>query len=246
MKLWITEAVRLKPLYYATIGIVVLILISAIFRPSLAAILSLALIGLWSRIPCMYNELSKDLEILDFCTFIVAINLGGLTGAIFGSTVFAFSSLFAKYEDPMNFIQEVPAFFVCGLAMPLVYGYTGNLLLSMYSFTAIRYAVILLVTFAIYPPRVMLSFQYLAFGAMVAYVTNTAMITFFGDITTRLLATGVGLDMKLVTVFSVVTLYLFLTQLVSGEHKKPDLELHRKQNHNEGMRLEPVTYVLRS
>lgn len=227
---FLPDSIRWTELYYASFAIFGLILFSAVFEPFWAAILSFVLVCLWSRVPCMMSDYAKDLEVVDFFTVLVAVNLGGQVGAFFGAGNLWFSRLFGKIEHPIYTFNDSVAFAVSGLLTPWVYGYWhGNLLLTMYTFTAIRYIVYFLVALITSGEMIVYEVQLLLMGIFVAYMSNTALVYLFGDYVTRLFTKGLGLDWGLFGFIIVVLGLAYLSHTLEGTEWKPCIRIAGKE-----------------
>jgi len=227
------DSVRWTPLYYTSLVLIPLTILLSRTHPVGAALLAFALLGTWSRVPCMYSLLTKDLEFLDFFTVMVAVNLGALIGGAFGIIVFLFSALFAKKEPFVYIASDAVCFLAGGLLTPLFFHLTGNnLLITMYLFTVVRYGLSILFLVAM-PQFLLVGLQLLAIGAVIAYTTNTVMVTFFGDITSLLFQEGLGFNMYLLSILIILGAYIIIGKTIDnwlkGKGTKPKLEITKAE-----------------
>jgi len=215
------HVVRWKALYFITLAMLVLILYNIVVNQVRAAILAFSLLALWSRVPCFYNDVVKDLEFLDFFTALVAINLGWKTGALFGMGTFVLSVMVGRGEKPDYILGDTICFFLGGLATPFTYAFfEGNLLYTMYAFTAIRYGFYFLIVLAIFPALAMYVANLLMMGIIVAYTSNTFLVTYIGDVGAPLFASGMGLDMNFLTILLIMICYLGVGKMMEGHASK--------------------------
>ena len=202
-------------------------------HPVGAALLAFAILGTWSRVPAMFSLMAKDVEFLDFFTVMVAVNMGALVGGGFGILVFLFSGIFAKKEPFIYIVTDAICFLAGGLLTPFFFGLTGgNLLITMYLFTAIRYGLSIIMTLAT-PQFMFLVLQLLAIGAIVAYTTNTVMVVLFGDIISQLFQGGLGFNMQLFSILIIIGSYIVIAKILEnwfkGKGAKPNLEITKSE-----------------
>ena len=214
---WMRQMVRWKVLYSISVAMLILIFYNIYANPSRAALLAFSLLALWSRVPCYYNDVVKDLEFLDFFTALVAINLGWQTGAVFGMGTFALSALVGRGEKPDYILGDTLCFFLGGFATPFVYEYLDhNLVYTMYCFTAIRYGFYFLVVLAIFPALAIYVANLLMMGIIVAYTSNTFLATYIGDVGGPLFVSGMGIDTNLLTILLLMFCYLVVGKVMEG------------------------------
>jgi len=185
------ETIKWKPFYISSAAIVVLVLLTYSFFPTLSVVLFFALIGLWSRIQCMTNPITKDLEMIDFFSVMIALNVSAFAGAFYAGGLLLFSHFFSKIERPRYAIYDSIALFIAALATPLIYSYLGgNLLLTMYAYSVIRYlvrGVFFLSLWAGELPGLMPS---ILINIGIAYLTNTVYVLLFGNYITKMFTQG--------------------------------------------------------
>lgn len=213
--------VRWRELYFISIAMLILVFYNIFANPTRAALLAFSLLALWSRIPCFYNDVVKDLEFLDFFTALVAINLGWKTGAIFGMGTFVLSAMVGRGEKPDYVLGDTICFFLGGLATPFLYAYfDGNLVHTMYAFTAIRYGFYFLVVLIVFPALAIYVANLLMMGIIVAYTSNTFLATYIGDVGAPLFEAGMGIDMNLITILVIIFCYLVAGKMMEGHASK--------------------------
>jgi len=188
---WLADIVKWKPFYIASVVFVVLILITYFFFPTLSVVLFLALVGFWSRVPAMFNRAVKDLEMIDFLSVVIAINLGAFAGAFFAGGLLVFSHFFTRTEYPRYAIMDGLAMFIAALATPLIYSYLGqNLLFTMYAYTIVRYIIRGIFALTVFPGELPGLIPIIACGIGLAYLTNTVYVFAFGNFMNQLFVKG--------------------------------------------------------
>ena len=221
----IEEIIRFKELKYASLGLFVFSLVLIPFNTTLSAIFMFAVVGLWSRVPAFLSSFTKDSEIIDFLTVVIALNLGGLAGGLFGASMMLFSRIFAPLEYIGYTAKDSVSLFVAGNVVPIIFFITGgNLLFSMYGFTAIRYIVYIILTGIFEPEWLMMEIGYCFIGIFTAYMSNTLVVAVFGDFATNILKTGLGFNTSLFGFIFLVLFFVFFSKIISlikfGKNKK--------------------------
>jgi len=166
----------------------------------------------------MFSDFTKDMELVDFLTVMLAVSLGGIWGGLFGASILLSSRIFNSggdggySEHPGYTAMEAFNFLLIGSASGLVYSaLDGNLLYTMYAFTAARYALTVAFTLLFAPSYLFYCLQLLAVGAVVAYATNTASVLLFGDYLVSVLRAGPSLSAWAYgSMFSVLALWSVL------------------------------------
>ncbi len=171
------------------------------FNSSIATILLFWYISLWSRIPTLVSDFTKDLDVLDFFTVIIAVHIhtvyAGLFAGIFASSLWMLSRVFGP-DEPFDFtISESIAFFFAGFFSPLIYSLTGNLLLTMFIFTAIRYVGIFVLVAIFFRNHALYAGITLLVGIPIAFTMNKIMITFLAPFFGTVFDTGLKFNLPL-------------------------------------------------
>ncbi len=209
------QIIRFKELKYASLGLFVLSLITIPINTTLSTLFMFAVVGLWSRVPAFLSSFTKDSEIIDFLSFVIALNLGGFYGGLFGASLMLFSRIFAPLEYPGYTIKDAVSLFVSGNAAPFLFFITGgNMFFSMYGFTAIRYIVYLVLTAFFEPQWMMLELGYCFVGIFTAYISNTLTVTVFGDFATNILKTGIEFNISIFGFIGVILFFVFFTKII--------------------------------
>ncbi|MBI2545361.1 MAG: hypothetical protein HYW22_02055 [Candidatus Aenigmarchaeota archaeon] len=136
------DLVLWKPLYYTSIALFILSLVLFPFNSQWSIVTILLLLSLWTRIPGFIHFIFNKLAMNDMFTLIIAANMGGLAGGIFGAFTMVFSRLFGPNEWMPYTIRATVALFVGGLSVPLIIASTGGVnTLALYLFEGVVYAV---------------------------------------------------------------------------------------------------------
>jgi hypothetical protein len=195
-----------KPVKIVSIIIYSVIFIFYPFNTFWATILLFALIAFWSRIPCLISPFTKDFEVVDFFTVMLAIHVGGIFGGIFGATILLFSRVFGPNEYILYTVKDSICLLVGGILTPFFFSMTGSALYTIYLFTAVRYAGYLILTLLIEPQFFMLELGYCAAGIGVAYLSNTLIMKLFEAPLSNAFEGGLHFD---ITIFLFATLVIF-------------------------------------
>jgi len=187
------------------------------------------------------------MDIIDVFAVLISINVSPVFGGLFGMVNLVFPKLFGPREYILYTIKDGIGFFFCGLLTPVWYSISGgNLLLTMYIFTVMRYLFYVILTLLIDPEEIGYEIFVCITGFPIAYATNTVHIALFGQALDDLFKQGVQVTWG---IFFFVTLVivgyiLFSKWLVKYELKKkqkleelkknPQKYLEAKQNLVEG------------
>ncbi len=227
-----SKTIRWGALYYTSIAVFALILLFTVLNPFAAIILSFALLALWSRVPCMTNDITKDLEVVDLFTILIAINIGRFWGGLFGLSLMLFSRLYntgaqgGYSETPLYTVIDAFSLFLVGLLAPDIYSLAGNsLVYSLYVSTAIRY-VLGYAELAIFVPSEFFYWLRLVIPAIAtAYAANTVAALVLGDYVSESLKNGLSVPWGIVFFFFVA---LAVAALLRFLEKHAQLEIRRK------------------
>jgi hypothetical protein len=217
------ELILWKPLIETTIVLYLLVLLLAVVWQPAAMVLMFAIVCLWSRVPCMLSNFTKDMDVIDFFVVFLAINIGGVFAGIFGMSIMLFSRLFGPGEMITYTIKDSIAFLIGGMITPFLYilGFK-NILITMYLFTIVgRYGVYVLQDFLFDQGAIFTDITYIAVGIPFAYFSNTILIKIFGNSLNNLFETGLQFSFGLfflITAF-VVGFYLFGKMLRHAEEE---------------------------
>jgi len=91
------DLVLWKPLYYTSIVLFILSLVLFPLSSQWSIVTILILLSLWTRIPGFVHFVFNKLAMNDMFTLVVAANLGGLVGGLFGAFTMIFSKIFGTF-----------------------------------------------------------------------------------------------------------------------------------------------------
>ena len=224
------EIIRFEALKWTTLAMFVVSVILIFVHPIAATILMFSIVCLWSRVPALISAFTKDLEVIDFFTVYVALSMGGWVGGLFGAANMLFSRLYGPLEWPWYTVKDAISLFICGLATPIVYTWTGgNILITMYSFTAIRYASYLILTVFLEPGALMLEIGICSVSVFVAILSNTITVSIFGAVISSILDTGLQVNLTLIGfIIAILGLAFFSKLLLAMGQNKAELMKGRK------------------
>lgn len=211
-----------KPLQKTTILLYAGVLLLALPAPKIATLLLFGLVALWSRIPAMMTMFTKDVEVVDFFTVIIALNMGPFIGGIFGTGLILFSRIFGPAEDIDYTLKESICFFVGAFFSYGVFHWTGaNVMITMFSFTFIRYAFYLVLDLVTTPNKVFLTLIILAISAPIAVISNLLWVNLFGDALNRIFEKGAVVSWELlVFVTGAILVFFFASKFLFREEQK--------------------------
>ncbi len=182
--------IRWRWVYYTSIVLYGIIIVLSLFQSSYAVMALFVLLGIWSRIPALASSFTKDIEIVDILTVSIAINLGGLTGALYGSLIILGTKAFGPREYPGYTIKESIGFFLIALIMPWVYSSLNqNLFYTLNIFTVLRYTSYMILTAVLEPGALALEAALCIPSFCVGLFVNKLTTLFLGDFLTSTLGT---------------------------------------------------------
>lgn len=191
------EAVFWKPLYRASAIMFALSLMLLPVSRTMSMIVLFSIICLWSRIIPMVFPPAREIDVIDFFVLIIAVNIGGLVGALFGAFNMLFSRFFSQSENIHYTLKDTLAYFLGAFLLPVVYGISGSLLTAIFFFVAFRYAVRMAVTFLFDRECLGEEIGSILVGVPLAALFNTFLVKFFGPVTTRLIEGGIGFSFEI-------------------------------------------------
>ncbi len=212
---FINQYVLWKPVKIVSLITYILIFLVFPFSDFWATIMLFGLIAFWSRVPAMISMFTKEVEVLDFFTVMLALHVGGLFAGIFGAGIMLFSKLFAPNEWYLYTIKDAISFFVCALITPLVYVASGSTIITMYVFMVVRFSVYMILTVAIEPECIMLELGLCSAGLLVGGIYNTFVMKSFEGFVAPMLAEGVKFNMSLFIIASLIVGIFYLISKVA-------------------------------
>ena len=201
---FINQFVLWKGVKIVSLVAYVLILLAFPFSSFWATIILFALIAFWSRVPAMISMFTKEVEVLDFFTVLLAIHVGGIFAGLFGAAIMLFSKLFAPNEWYLYTIKDAASFFVCALITPLVYAASGSTLTTIYVFMIVRFSVYMVLTVILEPEYIMLELGLCTAGILVGGIYNTFIMKSFEGLVAPMIEEGVKFSFSLFLVATLV------------------------------------------
>ncbi len=217
------EIILWKPVYYVSIALLLLAIFSVTINPVVATIILFTLVSLWTRIPGLILPVARDLEMIDFFMLIIAVNLGGPQAAVFGVFALWFAKIFGPLENPHYTIKDSVAFVISGLLLPIIFTVTGSLLMTIYAFVLLRYAIRFIISVGIDPDCLFEEITVIVLGIPIGLITNTIFVNVFGDFTTKLISEGLSFSLELFGFVAIIILAIGATiylRRFSGKIKK--------------------------
>lgn len=203
------QVVLWKHLVYTSIGMFVLTILLIFISPFWAAIMSFAILSLWSRIPAMMTRFTKDFDINDFFSVLIAINVGGFFGASFGIVILWFSRIFSSLEPFEATFEDTVAFLVWIPFMPFVYGlWGGNPVFTLYTFTLLRHTTHVIVAFMLEPNELGHEVVGSIVGVPIGMATNAILANLFADDVSNL--TKEGLQLSWTILFFIAAIFILI------------------------------------
>ena len=171
---WIDAFIRVKPFWYTSLGLFLFALLCAPFNVELSTILFLFNIALWSRLICMLTPYTKDFEVVDITSIVIALSLGIKPAVIFAVMAMLVSRFFGPMEWWLFTVKDSIALIVSVSLSPFLFSvWGGNFVYTLFTFTAIRYVAYLVSTVFLEPDLIMLEVYYTLASVPVAYIQNT-------------------------------------------------------------------------
>jgi len=174
-----------KPLKVTSLIMYILVILLVPISEFWSVIILFALICLWSRVPCLLSMFTKDLDVIDFFTVMLAIHVGGIFGGVFGAAIMMFSRIFGPNEWFLYTLKDSISIMICGFLTPAFYFVFGSALYALYAFTLLRWIIYLILTWVIEPEYMSLELGLCTVGSLKSYLYNTfVMVTFEGFLAT--------------------------------------------------------------
>ena len=211
-----------KPLYKTTMVLYVLVFLLALPAPKVATLLLFAIIAIWSRVPALMTQFTKDVEVVDFTAVVITIYMGPFIGAIFGSGIILFTRLFGPTEPIDYTIRDAICFFIGAFVVAAMFKITGgNVLITMFSMTFVRYTVYPILGFIFNPGALFLDIVILSVSIPIAIISNLLLVQIFGDSFDEIFAQGAVLNWKLLIFVTIVVGVIFvLSKFLDKEEEK--------------------------
>tara|TARA_Y100000031_G_scaffold147949_1_gene183600 strand:- start:14703 stop:15527 length:825 start_codon:yes stop_codon:yes gene_type:complete len=195
----------------------------------------------------MMSWFTKDMDLIDFFTVILAVHVGGLFAGTFGWVMMVFSRFFGPTEDMDYTIKDAFAFFFGGLLTPVFYALTNqNLLITMYLFTLIgRYGVYLLEDFIFTPGLIWRDLGLILAGVPLAYFTNTILVSLFGESLDRLFETGLRINFGLLFFVTAGLVGFFvLSRVIERGERDTKSSIKKHSHYQASIYVDPLDTVM--
>ncbi|PLW80474.1 hypothetical protein C0585_02150 [Candidatus Woesearchaeota archaeon] len=125
-----------------TISSYILLIIFLPLNPIWSTVLLFSIVAIWSRLPGMATPHIGDwilmLDLVDFFSMIIAINIGGVEAAIFSIIVNIGSKIMGEHGNWLLAIKDMIAVALTCMMIPYVHLITSNIQITMALFTVIR------------------------------------------------------------------------------------------------------------
>ncbi len=200
---------------FMSIALYVMIIILLPFNTQMATLLLFTLIAFWSRLPGVaVNDptwLLYCADLIDVFSMIIAINIGGMQGAIFAFVTNVVPRFCGFYPVWISVMYDAIAQFIVCLMIPFIHiALGGDILISMSVYTLIRIIIIMPISYFLYPrPLVRWILEWIS-GLFGVFLANVFWAKLFGDYFDGLLARGAGFDWLLFLFATVVMLVFYL------------------------------------
>lgn len=207
----IEKLILWRPLYKTTVVMYCLVFLLALPAPKIATLLLFAIVAMWSRVPAVMTMFTKDVEVVDFFTVMIALNMGPLIAGIFGFSIIFFTKFFGPSEPWDYTIRDALAFFVGGFTTVAVYAITGqNITITMFAFTVVRYTMYPILGLLINPAGVFYDVFLLMLGAPVAVISNLLLLNTIEPTLNKIFAKGTVVSWELFVFVTLTILIIFL------------------------------------
>jgi hypothetical protein len=211
----INEFVLWKPIKVVSVIMYSLVLLMFPFSQFWATIMLFALICFWSRIPALISMFTKEFEVIDFFTVMIAIHVNGLFAAVFGAFLMMFTRIFGPREWFIFTVKNSIGIFIGGLLTPLFYSLTGSALYTMYCFTIVRYILLIITTIIIEPEYLMLEIGISSVAIFMAFFLNTVIMKTFEPVLNRVMASGVVFDWSIFFFATIVIGFFYASSRIA-------------------------------
>lgn len=224
---FLNKYVLWKPLKIVSLVMYILTILLVPISEFWSVIILFALICLWSRVPCLVSMFTKDLDVIDFFTVMLAIHVGGVFGGIFGAAIMMFSRVFGPNEWFVYTLKDSISIMICGFMTPVFYSVLGSPLYALYAFTVVRWVLYLILTAIIEPEYMGLELGLCSVGSLKSYLYNTfVMVTFEGLLSTVFIG-GVHFSIGLFLFATGIVGFFFLLGKIGTLLEKLDLKPRR-------------------
>ena len=205
-------SVQWRLVNFVTIVLYIVIILFLPFKSVTSTVFLFALVAFWSRLPGVGTpppgEWLMLFDVVDIFSIIVAINISGLSGALFSIIINIGSRIVGSFPDWITIMKDAVAQFIVCFIIPYVYLIVGrNIIVTTIWYSILRLLVMLPMRFfyAKYPfPQAMV--MIIGGGILLTFV-NSFYAGLFGNFFDNLLKEGVKFNWLL---------FLFVTLVIGG------------------------------
>lgn len=213
------------PIVFVTsIVLYVLMLVTLPFNSRTSMVFLFLLIAFWSRLPgvgipspmfALYH-----LDLVDLFSLIVAVNVGGLAGAmfaLFGNIVSRAAGIFPTWQGVMN--DAISQAIIC-LFIPIIHAYTGSIFTSMVIYTIIR-RLGFIVGYFVYPQAPFFYYFLVLWpgSTFISLTVNGFYSRYFGNYFNGLMQSGVKFNFVLFVIATVIMFTMWRLMIGKRTHK---------------------------
>jgi len=170
-------------LYYASVGLLVLAVITGFFSKTISFILWITLISLLTEIPGFINHYLYEINMGEFFGVLLAIHFGGIKIGLFLAVYVVLLPVFSRMWKPDESIMGAISTFIAFALIPVFYYhvYNQNLLLTLFTYTALMYITIFLQALIFAPGKLFEGLRIVLIALPLAYLTNLMYVGILED-----------------------------------------------------------------
>ena len=170
-------------IYYTSVGLLVLAVLTGFFSKPVSFILWILLISLLTEIPGCVNHYLYEINMGEFFGVMLAIHFGGIKIGIICAIYVALLPLLSRMWKPDESIMGAIATFISFALVPVFYFYVynQNLLLTLFTYTACMYITMFLMTLFIAPGKLFEGLRICMIALPLAYLTNLMYVGILED-----------------------------------------------------------------
>lgn len=207
------ERVLWKPLYYTSISMFVLSLLLLPFSPKYSAIMILALVTLWSRVPGFVHFIFNKLSMHDFFTFVVAAYAGVVTGALFAVSIILFSRIFGPQEWFPYTIRTTLSNGIGALFVPFAVGMMGGVnIWAFYIYEICTYIIYYLLVLFIWTDEMYLEIMLIPIVVFFDFYVNGKIFERFSSQLSDLMINGLGSATSIFIFAGIILLFILIAR----------------------------------
>ena len=218
MSLPILEIIRWKRLYYFSLSAFILSAIFFKINPLISAILMFSMLSWWTLLPGRISPYLMEINIGDFFTVMVALNIGVVEGVIFGFLNIWAGPIFGRAERLQLTRRISIVAILATLLVPTIYSFTNqSVLYTLYGYSIAFYTIHLTSSLMISLRAFLNVMKFSLIAVPMAFITNRAYFSVFGNSSTHFAGIEIGSEMMwvsgaLLTFFTIMNFREFLAQ----------------------------------